>query len=300
MLVFQVYKTYYRNVFLKTSTTLTAIIALGRYFGICHPLKFRRCVRLILTKTIIAATGVFWIVFNLPLLWNLQFNPWQVDNTIIYSIDTGIFSKNKVLKKTFTYIWMVIGYVLPLIILTFCNIQLIRALNRSRILRQRNAPHCRAAAAAAQDNQSRITQTLILLTCMYILCVSPSELLHFYQDTAYAKSSSIPERIVVATNALQVLNLSCHFILYCLVNPSFRSIVINMLQKCFPPKFGIWRLATSSNVNGSNVTSVLVVQRNSDTLTLPHNMGAHGVSVESGQAEPLEMKPLSHLSQLAH
>ena len=134
------YSIYYQNVFIKTSTALTTVIALGRYFGICHPLKLRRCARLTFTKVVIIATVVFWINVNLPLIWTLEIFSVPADNgTWVYIIDTGQFARNEPLRMAFTYIWALVGYFIPLAILAFCNYQLVKALRRTQRLRQRNA-----------------------------------------------------------------------------------------------------------------------------------------------------------------
>ena len=149
----------------------------------------------------------------------------------------------------FTYVWAIFGYFIPLTILSFCNIQLIRALRRSQKLRQRNARYCNAAA---QDHRSRITLTLILLTSMYIAFVSPSEVLHFIQDTVNPQASRVLELAIVCCNALQTVNFSCHFILYCLVNPSFRSIIISAFKKSFLCKKELFKHPRSLNYDSNH------------------------------------------------
>jgi hypothetical protein len=235
-----VYCIYYQNVFIKTSTWLTTIIAVGRYLGICHPLHFRRCARLAFTKGAIAATFMFWILVKLPLMWSYDIHTVPVDNdTYIYYIDVGYFQQNENFKMTLTYIWAILGYFIPLAILAFCNYQLVKALRRSQRLRQTNARYCNASA---HDHRSRITVTLIALTSMYILLVSPSEILHFYMDTADTTATHHLERAVVCTNVLQVINFSCHFVLYCIVNSTFRSIIINTFK---------WRCKGTDHLQGT-------------------------------------------------
>ena len=225
-LLFQIYGIYYQDVFIKTSTALTTVIAFSRYLGICHPLQFRHCARLLVTKATIFCSFLFWILMNLPLLWKFEVHMFPGYNSTIYLIDAGSFVKNHSLHMTFTYVWAIIGYFIPLAIITFCNIKLVQALRRSQKLRQANARYC-----STGQNRSRITITLIALTTMYLLLMSPSEILHFYIDTAQPKNDFTLERAIICTNLLQAVNFSCHFILYCIVNSTFRNIMIAAFRR---------------------------------------------------------------------
>ena len=150
--------------FIKTSTWLTTIIAVGRYLGICHPLHFRQCARLTFTKAVIIATFLFWILVNLPLMWSFQIHTVPVSNeTYIYVIDIGYFQQNEILKMTLTYMWAIIGYFIPLAVLACCNFQLVKALRRSQRLRQMNARYCNASVHGYR------LYRIIMHLCNYIL-----------------------------------------------------------------------------------------------------------------------------------
>jgi len=76
----------------------------------------------------------------------------------------------------------------PLIILTVCNVCLIRALQQSRRLQSQCRASCRseagvmaaggrAATGSGNNGQQRITPTLVALIVVFTVCVGPSGLL---------------------------------------------------------------------------------------------------------------------------
>lgn len=226
----RVYGAYYNNVFIKTSTWLTMVIAMARYLGICYPLRARILIGLLSTKIAVAVSFVVWILLSLPLMWTYKIVDVDlvIDNrTMKYLLDAGTFGRNMTLKMTFTYIWAIIGYFIPVAILTFCNVCLIRALRQSEVLR---AQSTRGQSKTSRDIHQKITVTLICLVGMFILLVSPSEFLHFYLDIGIAKHFTSQELAVVITNLLQTINFSCHFVLYVTVNVTFRRTLIKVMS----------------------------------------------------------------------
>ena len=224
---FQVYGVYFHNVFIKVSTWLTVIIATARYVAICHPLRARIFTGLFATKVAIIDTYVIWFILMSPLLWSHDAQQHTFANEIFYIIDLGYFQQNLTLKLTFTYIWALIGYFIPVAVLTFCNINLIRALRQSRKWRECSA----RSAPSGRDANVRITSTLVALIAMFLVLVSPSELIHFYSDVRYSRTSyPAIEMGILYTNLLQSMNFAFHFVLYCAVNVTFRRTIVKLFQ----------------------------------------------------------------------
>ncbi len=230
-LLYIVYGGYFQNIFIKTSTWLTTMVATSRYIAICHPLRARMCFGLTPTKVAIISTYAFWAVFSLPLLWEFQIIEYPISNvTSVYVIDLGALSKRPVLMSTCTYVWALIGYFVPVAMLAYCNVCLIIALRQSQLLRESVASSSRTKSSSAHQANHRITLTLILLVIMFILLVSPSELLHFCNHISHetAERYSTIETATLVCNILQAINFAFHFVLYCVVNVTFRRTLINM------------------------------------------------------------------------
>ncbi|ELT88858.1 hypothetical protein CAPTEDRAFT_190670 [Capitella teleta] len=229
-LFFRMYGAYFSNVFIKTSTWLTMIIAMARYLGICYPLRARILIGLLSTKIAVVASFILWLLLCLPHLWSyaildvdIEFE--NVNMTCV--LNTGPFSQNIDFRLSMTYSWAVIGYFVPVAILTFCNICLIRALRQSEMLRARTA---RGQSTRSRDVHHKITVTLICLVAMFLLLVSPSEFLHFYLDVGAREHFASQELAVVITNLLQTINFACHFVLYVTVNVTFRRTLFKVAR----------------------------------------------------------------------
>ena len=222
---YQVYGVYLHDVFIKISTRLTVIIATARYVAICHPLKARTFAGLLATKVAVVSTYVVWFLLLSPILWSYEVYLYEAPNRNIsfFLIDIGRFNRSPAFRLSFTYLWASVGYFFPVVVLTFCNIKLIQALRESVKWREcsaRNAP-------SSREGNTRITSTLVCLIAMFIVLVSPSELLHFYLDVAQPEAYATTEIAILAVNLLQTVNFSFHFVLYCAVNATFRRTIVN-------------------------------------------------------------------------
>ena len=123
-------------------------------------------------------------------------------------------------QTTFSYLWTIFGYVIPVSVLAFCNTHLIRALRESYRMRRVYRVHSQAPQPG-----SRITPTLVAIVVMFIVLVSPSEIIQFLfyvvEDTAVEHLNFA----TVITNLLHTMNFSLNFVLYCIVNVHFRNTI---------------------------------------------------------------------------
>lgn len=140
------------------------------------------------------------------------------ENQTFYILDSGTFVVHDTMKTAFTYIWSILGFLLPVVTLTYCNIHLVRALRESHRMRRQYQVTARAATSCG----SRVTPTLVTVVCMYILLISPAELLQFYYYGVRQESVELFNTAIVATNVLQTMNFAFNFVLYCIVNVHFR------------------------------------------------------------------------------
>ncbi len=221
---YQLYRMYIHNVFIKISTWLTMIIATARYIAICHPLHARIFAGLSTTKAAIILTYLYWMLLYLPMLWIYQVHEIPLETGTMYVLDLGAFQTWPALKPCFTYLWAFTGYFIPIAILTFCNVNLIHALRESRKWRESSI---RSNAPSGRDSNLRITLTLIALILMFLVLVSPAEILHFYEDVVEKNSFPSFWMATIGTNILQAVNFAFHFVLYCAVNVTFRRTIIN-------------------------------------------------------------------------
>ena len=179
------YGTFAINIFIKTSTSFTVVLAVSRYYAVCFPMKARQYMRCGHTVIAIISSAIFWILLHLPLLWT-----WDVkkvhcsiqnkEQTAYYLLE-GEFSTNKTLETTMTYIWACIGFFLPVAILAYCNYKLVRSLQQSSRLR-RNSGSMGPTLRTMSRTQRRISLTLIGIVIMFFILICPSEIVHLYGD----------------------------------------------------------------------------------------------------------------------
>ena len=132
-----------QNIFMNTSTWLTVLMATGRYAAICRPLHARYLVEVKRTRIAMILIFFAWICLNIPMFWTytiVEINC-PPDKTSFYLLDQGLFVHYKFIKTVFMYIWAILGYFIPVIILIFCNAHLIAALKASFKMRKLYSVH---------------------------------------------------------------------------------------------------------------------------------------------------------------
>lgn len=214
------YGLYFQNVCMKASTWLTVILAVERYVAICRPIHARYMVDVRTTRVAICLTFLLMGTLELPTIWTFKVSHIPCNDSNQYHlIDLGLFVQNKRLNIVFTYIWAVIGFLLPAAILACCNIQLIRALRESFRMGRMHRANFRSASEAASN---RLTLTLISIVFMFLVLVTPSELLHMFFYDVTADQEGWVSMVIVIANILQTANFAFNFVLYCIVNVQFR------------------------------------------------------------------------------
>ena len=222
---------FLQNTLIKTSTCLTVIMAVGRHVAVCYPTKARQYMRPCHTSLAMLFSFVFWLLLHIPLLWTWEVHDIQCpfpQSDIIY-LDVGIFVADRTLRITFTYVWALLGFFVPVLVLAYCNYRLIQSLRMSRQLRTKNSKR-NSSFKTSIDTQRRISITLVAIVVMFFITVCPSEILHFVSE-AVSNGEFQHERILLITNLLQVVNFSANFALYCAVNSYFRK-VLRSLPPC--------------------------------------------------------------------
>jgi len=93
------------------------------------------------------------------------------------------------LELVYSFVWSLLALFIPLIILTVCNVCLIRALQQSRRLQSQCRASCRSdagtvtgggvrtATGSGNNGHQRITPTLVALIVVFTVCGGPSGLL---------------------------------------------------------------------------------------------------------------------------
>ncbi len=233
----RVYGPYFQELFFKTSTYVTVLMTLYRHIAVSRPISAKQYLTVINTAISIVICITFWILFLLPLLWTWNIETIACPNgNVIYLLGDGNFEENIVLRQIFIHAWSVVGFMIPVIILGYCNIKLIISLRTSMSMKSAGT------GAQSQRQKQRLAAqrtmniTLIAVVASFFLLVFPSELFHYILEFGKeGQSKSAVSKAVVTCNLFLALNMSINVVLYCVVNSNFRRTLKKMLPSC------LWR-----------------------------------------------------------
>ena len=225
------------SIFIMTSTWVTVTMSTERYLAICHPLKSRNIITLQRTKWALALVYVLSAVVNIPIFWRYKIHEFQAcDRDTVYTIKQQILYGNIDFDHAYRATWAVVGNIIPLALLLILNVALLREIHKSYALRKTMNGVAGMKVHHMNDatkSSNRITILLIAIVVMFLILVAPSEIL---KHVAYPFGGNLSQNytymtIEIITNVMQTINFSANFILYCIINPSFRRTMKEML--CF-------------------------------------------------------------------
>ncbi len=222
------------NAFIMSSTWLTVAMATSRYLAICHPLQARDIIGMTFAKVSIASVFLLCIIFNLPRFWLQSIDTMDcVGGWSVLFIHRGPLKMHPAAESAYMWTYFVIGILIPLLALAYCNYNLIRALQESNKLRQQYKH-----AKSSKDTKNHITLTLIIIVILYFILVLPAEIINFLKKTQLLNVANMGSfNVGVAiVNTLQAINFSFNFVLYCAINVHFRRSILDMFCCCFRNK----------------------------------------------------------------
>lgn len=146
-------------------------------------------------------------------------------------------------------IWFAVGTFLPLLLIVYSNVRLIREICRMRRKSPAAAAVSSASGAAAKDVERdrsstvTLTLTLIAIGVCFLVLVCPSMAVQFWRfanysslggDTRPAYPGRAEAIAIIVTNLTQAVKFSSNFLLYCVVSRSFRRTFSKLFwtQRC--------------------------------------------------------------------
>ena len=255
--IYHVYSIALFNLFLLESTWLTVAMAAGRYLAICHPFRAKEWVGMKMFRRSIIVLTLICVIFNIPRFWTYDIETHNCNGTSVYRLQHGFLKKHHLFETVYQWMYFVLGIVIPLIILSYCNIFLIKALRSM----SSNSPYM--PGSRGQESTQHITLTFVAIIIIYIILVTPSEIIGFLRKLIISNQNREEREkynlLVDIFNTLQAVNFSLNFIVYCIINRSFRQTVINTFKCLLHPgsymahKEGVSHytsVTTNTTVNG--------------------------------------------------
>lgn len=221
------YASYFQNIFLKVSTYITVVMAVYRYFALVYPIRACKYMSHIIKCTLLAVVVgcIFWILFLLPLIWTFVTKDIDCGGGKSFTLMTPgpYMNRNSLLYQFFTYSYTIVGFLVPMCILLYCNTGIILSLHRSR-RKARARTQCYSFQSQRQNRQRGTSITLVCIVLCFCVLVSPSESAHFYLNIVVNHTHEW-RVVVIIFNVLLTVNMSFNFALYCIVNSQFRKSI---------------------------------------------------------------------------
>ncbi len=248
------YGHYFQNVFIKISTGITVVMSIFRHSAVIYPVRVCRNISLVynIKKLGLLITFCLWLLLYLPSLWMWRASEITCDLKTFILLELGEFSENVVLNQSMMYFNAILGFFIPLMIMAYCNINIIMSLNRRRRTRhihmqihssnqtskfctQRDTTSTISGRLIRNRNRKRTSQwqasvTLVAIVVCFFILVCPGELYNFWLEVFPEVLATWRHKddALVICNVLQALDMSLRFILYCVVNTNFRKTAISL------------------------------------------------------------------------
>jgi len=150
-------------------------MALGRYVAVCKPLHARGFISVGGTRIAIVSVFVASVLFNLPRFWHYVATPtpcsallppsaaWRMTvdfcpSCLYYRKEVGELYNTPTFVALYSVACSVVAILFPLPVLTVCNVCLVRALRRSRLLqKQYRATNMRCRSVRSANSATDVT-----------------------------------------------------------------------------------------------------------------------------------------------
>ena len=227
-LYYTLYGAHLAHMFMIMSTWITLQLAVCRCIITYDPIRNHLGRIVTGPKTCITCSAIIVvaILFCSPTYWTLTSNHVELPtNETIFFVDQGKFGDSYTLN-VLSWLRFTFGYVFPFIVLLTCNIYLAVWLVRTDRSRQK---------LTGRPNKinigSRITPTLMSIIIVFLLLMTPSEILDFIFDSLGSLDNKTNIYILARslTNVLQVTNYAINFALHIGINRGYRSAVYSIL-----------------------------------------------------------------------
>ena len=234
------YKAPLLNIFLLTSTWLVIYISVIRYDAVSQPFHVndKKCKNANnFIKVLILLSSV---ALNIP-----QFFRYRTSIEPCHGACVCYYRKPGPMYHLVWYhvVWHVLGTVLPLLILVYCNCRLLREIYRSKKLSatMQSGSNTRetfgsgtTTTTTTSSTSPRITLILVSIISLFLLLVCPSMILTFlselFRDRSMTSLYPAFRTGIAITNLLQSVNFSLNFLLYSIISKHFRVTLIKTMR----------------------------------------------------------------------
>ena len=226
----------------------TVAVSVERFIAICFPFKSVNICNKRNALITIAITTLFSTAYNIPRCFETGIM--KCGNNC-YTVITTEFGKSEFYTVIYSqWLYTILIYILPLLLLGILNTLLIKELMRMRKRRSVTNTH--------ENTEFNLSIVLVIIVAVFIVCQTPGLIaqFQFFNPDFLMKWTCV-------SNTLFVLNSSVNFIIYVAVGKKFRTILFTMIHKLLGEKKGLNHSGSFWNTDRELTT--LTTVKDSDT-----------------------------------
>lgn len=227
----------------NSAVWLTVTFTVERYIGVCHPMKGKRWCTPQRAKYMIIIVCFAAAIITFP-----EFFAWRpvdkvdlVDNQTVSTLEAGytLFALHPAYSVGYNYVCQALFTFLPLLLLLFFNILLIRAVMRATRRRESLAIVQNDRQERHQREQIKITVMLISVVIVFLFCQLPQASMNVIIATLTQRGELVGSRrirCVITNNYLNLLvmiNSTANFFLYSFFSNKFRRTFHRLFCRCW-------------------------------------------------------------------
>ena len=207
---------------------MIVVVTLDRFIAICFPFKSSRYCTRSKAKLAICAVVLSCIIFHIPRFFHTYYITRQNNTDIkIYWKDT---LGGNTIYRYFYHIgltWLLV-YMMPLILLSFLNIKLWKAVKRAK------ESHCNLTKQHIKNEDITIAINIIAIVTAFIICQTPTFISLIVTFPLIGLPTSHVTHLLSVSNLLVLINSAINFAIYCLFYEKFR-IIATRVVLCYKP-----------------------------------------------------------------
>ncbi len=281
-LFYQAYGTGVITTLILTSTWITVTMALLRYLAVCNVFSMSLLYNSTNVRVIYLTAVIASIAANLPSFWQYQILQTEIQESKVYLIDLGSFAIQTQKGKGFLWWKTTFGIIIPALILGFCNISLALTIRQSF----RRRPQATMMPYTTHKHHiqytDRTTRMLVVIVLLFIGLVFPCEIMDFFHDVIKMNPAKTEIFLVVRSvaNLLQVLNFSCNFSVYCILNGHFRAVAKGLIT-CHtnPPHLAMLKRVRLARGRKSTANRHIITATNMEMQNHQNNRGEYNNAI---------------------